>query len=92
MANLIADVEKDVKLAAGDVLHWLRGAGRAVEAAPAVVAALAVVAEALEAPLTDAAAVAANPLNIALDIRTAEDLRAAWPAVKSFLTELGVRF
>jgi hypothetical protein len=91
MANLIVDVEKDVKLAAGDLLHWMRGADRAVQAAPTVIAALAVLAGALERPLTDVAAVTANPLNIALDIETVEDLRAAWPAVKLFLKELGVQ-
>lgn len=92
MAQLILDVEKGVTLAAEDLLRWVKGAGRALYAAPEVVAALAVLAQALERPLFDAAALSSNPLNIPLDIQTAEDLRAAWPAVKQFLTELGVRF
>jgi hypothetical protein len=92
MVELVVDVERDLKLAAGDVLRWLKGTGKALHAAPQVIAALAVMAAALERPLFDAAAVAGNPLNIPLDIQTAEDLRAAWPAVKAFLQELGVRF
>jgi hypothetical protein len=92
MANLIVDVEKDVKLAAGDLLRWLRGADRAVQAAPTVIVALAVLAEALERPLAEVSAVVSNPLNIALDIETVEDLRAAWPEVKLFLKDLGVQF
>ena len=92
MADLVVTVEKDLKLAAIDVLRWLRGAGRAIHAAPEAIAALAVLASVLERPLFDAAAVAGNPLNVPLDIQTAEDIRAAWPAVKAFLKDLGVHF
>jgi hypothetical protein len=42
-------------------------------------------------PITELAGAAANPLNIALDIQTAHDLKAVWPDVKTFLTTLGVK-
>jgi hypothetical protein len=40
----------------------------------------------------DLAGAAANPLNIALDVETVTDLKAAWPQLKSFLETLGVKF
>jgi hypothetical protein len=57
-----------------------------------VIAALATVAGALEKPLTELAGAASNPLNIALDLETVTDLKAAWPQVKAFLVSLGVKF
>ena len=42
--------------------------------------------------MSELAGAAANPLNIALDIQTVTDLKAAWPEVKAFLTTLGVKF
>jgi hypothetical protein len=56
------------------------------------VAALATLIAAVEKPLADISGVAANPLNIALDIQTVNDLKTAWPAVRQFLTQLGVKF
>ena len=47
---------------------------------------------AVEKPLAELAGAAANPLNIALDIQTVTDLKAAWPDVKAFLSTLGVKF
>jgi hypothetical protein len=57
-----------------------------------VVAALATLVAAVDKPLLDLSGVAANPLNIALDIQTAGDLKAVWPEVKAFLGTLGVKF
>ena len=42
--------------------------------------------------MAELAGVAANPLNIALDIQTAKDLNAVMPEVKAFLITLGVKF
>lgn len=63
-----------------------------IAAAPGVVAALATLVTALDKPLIELSGVAANPLNIALDIQTAHDLKAVWPEVKTFLATLGVKF
>jgi len=49
-------------------------------------------ASALEKPLSELATVAENPLNIVLDIQTAQDLKTVWPDLKSFLESLGVKF
>ena len=61
-------------------------------AAPGVVAALATLVSAAEKPLIELSGAVANPLNIALDIQTATDLKAVWPDVKKFLESLGVKF
>ena len=92
MANILVDIEKGVEIGAKDALRWLIGANNAVQAAPAVIAALATLIGALEKPLQDVAGVAPNPLNIALDIQTVRDLKVAWPAVKQFLGSFGVKF
>jgi hypothetical protein len=92
MANILVDIEKGIEIGAKDALRWLIGANNAVQAAPEVVAALATLIGALEKPLQDVAAAAANPLNITLDIQTVRDLQAAWPAVKKFLASFGVKF
>lgn len=91
MANILVNIEKGIEIGAEDALKWLMGAGRALHAAPAAVAALATMATALEKPLAELAGAAVNPLNIALDIQTAADLKAAWPEVKAFLKSLGVK-
>jgi hypothetical protein len=57
-----------------------------------VVAALATLAAAVEKPLVDVSGVIVNPLNIALDVQTANDLKAVWPDVQKFLGSLGVKF
>jgi hypothetical protein len=65
---------------------------QALKAAPQVVAALATLIAAVEKPMAELAGAASNPLNIALDIQTAKDLKAVWPEVKAFLVTLGVKF
>jgi hypothetical protein len=92
MANILLNIEKGIEVAAEDALKWLGKAHTAISAAPAVVAALATLVSAMERPLTELSAVAVNPLNIPLDIQTAEDLKAVWPDVKTFLGTLGVKF
>jgi len=92
MANILVNVEKGVEIAAADALKWLGKAQTALTAAPGVVAALATLVATVDKPLLDIAGVAANPLNIVLDIQTATDLKAVWPEVKAFLATLGVKF
>ena len=92
MASIVFNIEKGIEIGAEDVLKWLTGANKALRTAPEVVAALATLIAAIERPLADITGVAANPLNIALDVQTVNDLKAAWPAVKQFLTSMGVKF
>ena len=92
MANIFVSVEKGIVVGAEDVLRWITSTAKVLKATPAAIAALATLAGALEKPMTELAEVAANPMNIVLDIETAEDLRAAWPELKAFLTTLGVKF
>lgn len=92
MANILVSIEKGIEIGAEDALKWMAGAGRGIKAAPAVIAALGTLVGALERPLGDLAAAAANPLNLTLDIQTAHDLKTVWPEVKQFLSTLGVKF
>jgi len=92
MANILVNIEKGIEIGAEDLLNWLGKAHTALAAAPGVVAALATVVTAMDKPLVELSAVAANPLNIPLDLQTAEDLKAVWPDVKAFLATLGVKF
>ena len=92
MANVLINIEKGIEIAAEDVLKWLSGANKSLQAAPAVIAALATLIGAVEKPMAELAGAAANPMNIALDIQTVRDLHAVWPEVKKFLTTLGVKF
>jgi len=92
MANILVNIEKGIEIGAEDALKWLTGANKALSAAPAVIAALATLVGAVEKPLAELAGAAANPLNIALDVQTVTDLKAAWPDVKAFLGSLGVKF
>ena len=92
MANILVNIQKGIEIGAEDALKWLTGADKALKASPAVVAALATLIGAVEKPITEVAVVAANPLNIPLDIQTVQDLKAVWPDVKTFLTTLGVKF
>ena len=92
MANILVNIEKGIEIGAEDALKWLTGADKALHAAPAVIAALAILVGAMEKPLAELAGAAANPLNIPLDIEAAADLKAAWPEVKLFLNSLGVKF
>jgi hypothetical protein len=92
MANILVSIEKGIEIGAEDALRWLTGADRALKAAPAVIAGLAILLAAVEKPLVEATAVSANPLNIPLDLQTARDIRAVWPDLKQFLTTFGVKF
>ena len=92
MANILVNIEKGIEVGAEDVLKWLTGVERVLHAAPAVIAALATLAAAMEKPLAELVVATENPLNIALDIQTARDLKATWPQVKAFLVSLGVKF
>jgi hypothetical protein len=92
MANILLNFEKGIEIGAEDALKWLTGASKALNAAPAVIAALATLVGAVEKPMAELAGAAANPLNIALDVQTVTDLKAAWPDVKKFLGTLGVKF
>ena len=91
MANIFLNVEKGIVVGAEDVLKWLTSTAKMLRATPAAIAALATLAGALEKPLSELAGVATNPLNIVLDVETAEDLRTAWPELKAFLVTLGVK-
>lgn len=90
MANILVNLEKGIEIAGVDALRWLVGSSKSPHAAPAVIAALATLAGALEKPLTELAGAATNPLNIPLDLETASDLKAVWPEVKAFLQTLGI--
>ncbi|HUA97549.1 MAG TPA: hypothetical protein VMA34_04430 [Terracidiphilus sp.] len=92
MANLLLSIEKGIVVGAEDALKWLTGTDKKLHTAPAVIAALATLVDIVDQPLADVAGAAANPLNIPLDIATAEALVAVWPEVKAFLTTLGVKF
>lgn len=92
MASILVNIEKGIEIAAEDALKWLIGANKALHATPEVVAALATLIAALEKPLADVALASQAPLNIALDVRTVQDLKATWPAVKQFLATFGVKF
>jgi hypothetical protein len=92
VAKILVNIEKDVEIAAEDALKWLTGADKVLPAAPVAIAALAALVDAVDMPLLDLAGVAANPLNIPLDIQTAIALKAAWPEVKAFLSRLGIKF
>jgi len=91
MANILVSIEKGIEIGAEDALKWLAGANRDLKAAPAVIAALGTLIGALDKPIAELAAAAANPLNISLDIQTTQDLRAVWPEVRQFITTLGVK-
>jgi hypothetical protein len=92
MANILVNIEKGIEIGAEDILKWLGKAHGVISAAPGVIAALATLVTAVEKPLIELSGAAANPLNIALDIQTAQDLKAVWPDVKAFLATLGVKF
>ena len=92
MANILLNIEKGIEVGAADVLQWLGKAHTAISAAPGVVAALATLVTAVDRPLVELSGAVANPLNIPLDIQTAQDLKAVWPDVKTFLGTLGVKF
>jgi len=91
MANILVNIEKGVEIAAEDALKWLSGANKAMQATPAVIAALATLIGAVQKPLSELAGAASNPLNIPLDVQTVEDLKAVWPQLQAFLKTLGIK-
>lgn len=82
MANILINVERGIEIGAEDLLQWLTGADKVLQATPAVVAALAILAAAAEKPLAELAGAAADPLNIPLDLQAAWDLKAVCPRSK----------
>ena len=92
MANILVNIEKGIEIGAEDALKWLTGANKALHAAPEVVAALATLIGARRKAAGRRRRRRQNPLNIALDTQTVQDLKATWPAVKQFLGTLGVKF
>ena len=92
MAKILVNIEKGIEIGAEDALKWLSGANKAMQATPAVVAALATLVGAIEKPLAELAGAAANPMNIPLDVQTVTDLKAVWPQFEAFLKTLGVKF
>lgn len=91
MANILVNIEKGIEIAAEDALKWLSGANKAMQATPAVIAALATLIGAVQKPLSELAGAAANPLNIPLDVQTVADLKAVWPQLQAFLKTLGIK-
>lgn len=91
MANILIDIEKGIEIGAEDALKWLTRANKGMQAAPAVLAALGTLMGAIEKPIIEVAGVAANPLNIVLDVQAVTDIRAVWPELKSFLATLGIK-
>lgn len=92
MAKLLVNLERGIEISAEDALKWLTHGNKSLRAAPAVIAALAILIDILDKPLADLAGVATNPLNIPLDLQTAAELVAVWPEVKAFISGLGVKF
>ena len=91
MANIVVNIEKGIEIGAQDALKWLSGANKAMQATPAVIAALATLIGAVEKPLSELAGAAANPLNIPLDVQTVADLKVVWPQLQAFLKTLGIK-
>jgi hypothetical protein len=89
MSNILVNIEKGVEVGAADLLKWLTSSQKA---APAVIAALAILAQGVGNALENVQAAAAAPLNIALDEATIASLKNVWPEVKAFLESLGVKF
>lgn len=90
MASILVSIENSIETGAQDALKWLTSADKALQATPAVIAALATLIGAVQKPLSEVAAAAAHPLNIVFDIQTVNDLKAVWPEVQKFATALGV--
>ena len=89
-ANILVNIEKGIEIGAEDALKWLVSAGKAFHSAPAAIAGLSTLVTALEKAIVEVEHVATDPLNIALDIQTANDPKAACPQVRAFLKSLGV--
>lgn len=87
--TVILDVEKDIKIGVADGLKIF---GAAVTKTPAALVGLTALAGAVEKALVDSATAAANPTSLILSFGTdVADFKAVWPAVKDFLSTLGVK-
>lgn len=92
MANVLISIEKKLEAGAEDILKFLTGAENKIqEAGPTVIAGLGTLAGSVETAVTNFAEAAAQPLNIALDAATAKSFVSVWPAVKTFLGDLGIK-
>ena len=93
MANVLVNIEKGVEVAAEDLLKWVGAANAKVQSGgPAAIAGLGVLAGAVDKALTDAGTAAANPTTLILSLPTdISDIKAVWPAAKSFLATLGIK-
>jgi len=86
MANVILT---DIEVAAEKLLSIFT---KAQKAEPQVLAAMGVLAGAVDKALTDAATATANPAELVLALPTdISDVKAVWPAVKNFLSTLGIK-
>jgi hypothetical protein len=93
MANILINIAKGVEVAAEDVLEFITAANKIVQGeGPAAVAAIGVLAAALDKAFNDAAAVAANPTSLTLAFASdVADIKAVWPAVKALLAIFRVK-
>ena len=91
MANILVNIEKNIEIAASDILNWLTAANKSLHVAPTVAAGLGTLIGAIEKPIADVTGVVANPLNISLDVQTVTDLKAVWSDIVAFMTSLGVK-
>jgi|SRR5208282_2568289 len=95
LSAFLTTVEKDVEIAAKDVLKVFGVAqtdiAKVVAAEPKVLAALGVVAAAVSVVVNDAATSASNPASFVVSIPSdIADIKAVWPTVTSFLATLGI--
>lgn len=81
-------VVKDVEIAADKVLNFL---AKVQKASPEVVAGLGVLLGAVSKAVGDVDSAVAAPLNITLDEATFTDIKAVWPAIKTFAGDLGIK-
>lgn len=92
MANILVGIEHGVEVAAEDVLKFLNCAEAAnAKAGPQAIAGLGVLLGAVAKAVEDVSAATVNPLNIALDISTVQDLKSVWPALVAFAGSIGIK-
>ena len=93
MANVFVNIEKGIEVAAEDLFGWITAANKKVQSGgPATIAALGVLAGALEKALADASSAVGNPATLVLNLGTdVSDIKAVWPDVKALLATFGVK-
>jgi hypothetical protein len=93
VASILVSIEKGVEVAAEDLLSWVGKANTATSNnGPGALAALGVLAAAIDKALTDVAAGAATPATLPLAIPgDISDVKAVWPDIKAFLVTLGIK-